>query len=205
MPPRLPIDTHDGQGWLGIVPFWMSKVRPRLAPALPWLSTFPELNVRTYVTVNGKPGVYFFSLDAGNRIAVATARIVAHLAYFNAAMSVRRDGHRIWYSSRRTHGGAPSAELAGWYRPTGPVRPPAPGSLDDWLMSRYCLYSAGRRGDIYRVEIAHAPWPLQPAEAEFPVDTMAAAHGIVLPDQPPLLHFARRLSMRAWWPERLRA
>ena len=136
VPPGLPIDTYDGEAWVGIVPFWLSNVRPRFAPPLPWLSTFPELNVRTYVTLNGKPGVYFFSLDAGNPVAVAAARIAAHLAYFNAEMSVQPAGDGVRYVSRRTHPGARPAEFAATYRPTAPAAHAEMGSLEDWLTSR---------------------------------------------------------------------
>ena len=203
VPPTLPIDTYDGEAWVGVIPFWMSGVRPRFLPPLPWLSTFPELNVRTYVTLDGKPGVYFVSLDAGNPVAVAAARIAAHLAYFNAEMSVVHQGETIHYRSRRTHNGAPPAELLASYRPTGAPAHPALGSLADWLTSRYCLYAADRRGDLYRLEIDHAPWPLQSADADLQVNTMADAAGIALPDEAPLLHYARRMTMRAWWPQRL--
>jgi len=203
VPPALPIDTFGGEAWIGVVPFRMSGARPRLAPPLPWLSAFPELNVRTYVTLDDKPGVYFFSLDAGNPVAVAAARVWAHLCYFSADMAVQPDGDWVHYASRRTHAGAPPAELIASYRPTGPAAPAPTGSLADWLTSRYCLYAADRGGRIYRLEIDHAPWPLQPAEATFQVNTMAEAAGVRLPDRPPLLHFSRRLDMRAWWPRRV--
>src|SRR5215470_11526964 len=119
IPAKLTIDTFDGSAWLGIVPFRMSGVRLRATPALPWLSAFPELNVRTYVTAEGKPGVFFFSLDAANPVAVAAARRFFHLPYFRARMSCRPDGDGIRYASQRTHRGAPSAELRGRYRPLG--------------------------------------------------------------------------------------
>jgi uncharacterized protein YqjF (DUF2071 family) len=202
VPGALSIDTYDGEAWVGVVPFRMTNVRPRFTPPLPWLSAFAELNVRTYVTRDGRPGVYFFSLDAANPLAVAAARIWAHLAYFTADMSVQRDGAWVHYASRRTHPGAPPAELIASYRAIGPAAAPERGSLADWLTGRYALYSADRRGRLYRVEIDHAPWPLQPAEAEIQVNTMAAAQGIALPDRPPLLHFARRQDVRVWWPLR---
>jgi uncharacterized protein YqjF (DUF2071 family) len=90
IPAQLAVDTFDGQGWLGVVPFRMSGVRLRGTPRVPWLSAFPELNVRTYVVADGKPGVWFFSLDAGNAIAVAIARAWFHLPYFRARMSMSR-------------------------------------------------------------------------------------------------------------------
>lgn len=202
VPPNLSIDTFEGQAWLGIVPFRMSGVRPRFLPAIPRLSAFPELNVRTYVSMAGRPGVFFLSLDAGNPVAVAVARIWAHLAYYQADMYVQREGETVHYASHRTdRRGAPAGLIAS-YRPIGAPALPEPGSLADWLTSRYRLYAAGRRGDIVRVEVDHPPWPLAPAEAQTSVNTMAAAHGITLPDQPPLLHFARRMDVRTWWPER---
>ena len=107
VPSILPLDTYEGQCWVGIVPFHMSNVRPRWVPPLPKLSRFVELNVRTYVTLHGISGVYFFSLDASNPIAVALARTFFHLPYFNALMSTERLDDTIHYSSRRNHRGAP--------------------------------------------------------------------------------------------------
>src|SRR4029450_6385677 len=121
VPAVLPLDTFDGQAWIGVVPFRMTGVRPRAVPPLPWLSAFPELNVRTYVTLDGKPGVYFFSLDAGNRLAVVTARLTYFLPYFHAHMAVTHDGEAIRYSSYRIHHGAPSADFIARYGPTSAV------------------------------------------------------------------------------------
>lgn len=200
IPPGLTLETYEGEAWLGIVPFRMSHVRPRFIPAVPWLSHFPELNVRTYVRAGDKPGVYFFSLDAGNPVAVALARTFFHLAYFRADMALRYqpNSEQIHYDSRRTHGGAPPAQLVGQYGPTGAAYNAVPGTLEHWLVERYALYSVDRRGRRYRGEIHHQPWALQPAEAEFSTNTMAQAAGLTLPDRAPLLHFARRLDMVAW-------
>src|SRR5271168_4463454 len=140
IPARLAIDTFEGQGWLGVVPFRMSGVRLRGTPALPWLSAFPELNVRTYVVADGKPGVWFFSLDARNPAAVAIARAWFHLPYFRARMQcAARDGS-IHYSSERTHHGASPAALRVNYRPAGEIFEAKPGSLEHFLTERYCLY-----------------------------------------------------------------
>jgi uncharacterized protein YqjF (DUF2071 family) len=195
-PLRPYLDLRDGHAWVGVVPFRMSGVRPRGVPPLPWLSAFPELNVRTYVTLQDKPGIVFFSLDAANRLAVWAARRLYRLPYFHARMAVRPAGDAV--------SNAPPATLRGRYRPVGPPQEADIGSLEDWLTARYCLYTVDRRGRIYRGEIDHPPWPLQAAEAEFEVNTMAAAHGIELPAQAPLLHFARRLNMAAWYLERVR-
>ena len=123
IPAQLALDTFAGSAWVGVVPFRMSGVRPRGFPALPWLSAFPELNVRTYVRSrdpqNPKPGVYFFSLEAANPLAVWIARTTFRLPYFNADMHCHDDGSQIDYRSMRTHHNAPPARFVGRYRPTG--------------------------------------------------------------------------------------
>jgi uncharacterized protein YqjF (DUF2071 family) len=203
IPRSLEIDTFDGQAWLGIVPFRMSGVRLRWAPALPWLSAFPELNVRTYVTAQKKPGVWFFSLDAANAIAVAAARWSFHLPYFTARMKCEEKNGWIYYHSERTHRGAPAGVLEGRYRPVADLFQPQPGSLERFLTERYCLYSAASRERVYRGEIHHPPWRLQVAEAELARNSMAEAAGLTLSNQKPLLHFARRQDMLAWAPQRI--
>src|SRR5215471_8036474 len=106
VPPELPIDIFEGKGWIAVAPFHMSGVRPRGIPPLPGLSRFPELNVRTYTTLDGKPGVFFFSLDAANLPAVRAARAFYHLPYFHARMKAHVDGDRVAYSSQRAGGKA---------------------------------------------------------------------------------------------------
>jgi hypothetical protein len=205
VPATLPLDTFNGCAWLTIAPFYLSRLRPHWLPAVPVLSEFPELNVRTYVTLGGKAGVYFFSLDAGSALAVAGARVTYRLPYFNAAMqtSVGRTG-TIEYSSRRTdHRGQPAAFVAR-YGPTGPVELSLSGTLDHWLTERYCLYAVDRSARVYRAEIHHRQWPLQPAVAEIETNTMAAAAGLTLPSVPPRLSFASLLDVVVWTPTRLR-
>lgn len=203
VPASLTLDLHEDTAWLSITPFTLSHLRPRGAPALPVLSTFPELNVRTYVTLGGRPGVYFFSLDAGNALAVAAARALYHLPYSHASMSVhrRRDG-LIYYHSRRDDHAAREADFDARYRPAGDVFHATPGTLDHWLTERYCLYAIDSARRVHRAEIHHRPWPLQPAEAQIERNTMADAAGITLPDQPPRLAFARMLDVVVWPPHR---
>jgi uncharacterized protein YqjF (DUF2071 family) len=203
VPPELALDTFDGSGWLGVVPFRMSGIRPRLLPALPWLSAFQEVNVRTYVTVGDVSGVYFFSLDAGNPVAVALGRGIFKLPYFRAQMSLRSGEDAIIYTSRRTHRGALPAELSVWYRPTGPVGVAARGSLEWWLTERYSLYTVDPGGRVLRTGVHHRQWQLQPAEALFHSNTMAAPHGVSLPPIAPLLHFSRRQDVVVWPPRRV--
>jgi uncharacterized protein len=202
IPADLQIDTFDGHAWLGIVPFSMSSVRLRWTPPLPGLSAFPELNVRTYVTAQAKPGVWFFSLDAASALAVAVARLSFHLPYFRAEMQCNEVDGWIEYESHRTHRGAPSARFEARYRPTGERFEAPRGSLAQFLTERYCLYSAAA-GRIYRGEIHHPPWLLQSAEVQLTPNSMAEAAGLTLPSELPLLHFAQRQDMVAWAPYRI--
>lgn len=198
VPPQLELDLFDGQAWLGVVPFGMSGVYPRYTFPVPWLSRFLELNVRTYVRWGGRPGVFFFSLDAANPVAVAIARSWYKLPYFNAQMRLHpQPGGWLEYASERVHRDAPPAVLRGRYRPSGDVFFSTPGTLEAFLTERYCLYTVAA-GVVYRGEIHHAPWPLQRAEAELATNTMAAPHGLVLTGPPALLHFVRSIDTVEW-------
>jgi uncharacterized protein YqjF (DUF2071 family) len=203
VPSSLPLDLRDGAAWVTIAPFCVSHLHARGIPPIPFTSTFPELNVRTYVTLGGKPGVYFFSLDAGNAAAVLGARTLYHLPYMNAEMSIDEQGDGwIEYRSHRTDNRAPAADLAARYRPVGEPAHAEPGSLDYWLSARYCLYAVDSTGAVYRADIHHKPWPLQDAVVEFGVNTMAEAAGIVLEPQAARLSFAKKLDVVVWLPER---
>jgi len=197
LPPQLTLDTFDGDAWLGIVPFRMSDVSARLTPRVRRIADFGELNVRTYATAMGKPGVWFLSLDATQPLAVRFARRAFHLPYYDASIALGRDGDGVRYESVRTHRGAPPAALAVRYRPTAPSRRSEPGTLEHFLTERYCLYAPGRRGRLLRQDVDHVPWPLQPATAEVERCTMTAPFGIAL-EGPPLAHFTRSLDVVAW-------
>jgi uncharacterized protein YqjF (DUF2071 family) len=205
IPRALEIDTFGGRAWVGVVPFRMSGVRMRGTPAIPGLSRFPELNVRTYVLRDEKPGVWFFSLDAANAVAVWCARTLFHLPYFLAAMSCAENAEWIRYESRRKdHRGSP-ASLRARYRAIGDVFHAQPQSIEHFLAERYCLYTADEKGRIIRCEIHHPPWPLQLAEAALQENTMAAAAGITIADlKPELLHFSRHQEVVVWAPQVLR-
>jgi uncharacterized protein YqjF (DUF2071 family) len=198
VPAQLPLDLHDGWAWIGVVPFAMTDVAPRGVPAIPWLSAFAELNVRTYVSLGGRAGVYFFSLDAERLAAVAAARALFGLPYFHARMSVERGG-QVEYRSQRSKG---DAEFVASYAPAGPPFVAAPGTLDHFLTERYCLYTVNG-GRVSRLDISHAPWRLQPARAEIRRNTMLAASGIAQPEIAPVLHYAARQQMLGYWPVRV--
>jgi uncharacterized protein len=198
VPPGLELDLFDGQAWVSITPFHMTNVAPRGVPAVPWVSAFPELNVRTYVRHAGRPGIYFFSLDAGNPLAVGAARSLFHLPYFTARMSVESRDGRVHYRSERSSSDDDAATFAGSYGPVGPVFEAEPGTLDSFLTERYCLYTFDDRWQLYRGEIHHPAWPLQRAEAQIEVNTMAESAGLRLPSLAPQLHFSRRQDVLVW-------
>jgi len=208
IPPALELDTFDGSAWLGVVPFRMESVRPRFLPEIPWLSSFPELNLRTYVTRRHKPGLWFFSLDAHNPVAVRLARATFGLPYFDAEMSCQIvGGEEVRYRSVRTHRGASPAGFAASYRPAGKPFDSRPGTLENFLTERYCLYSAGVGGSgrVRRGDVHHLLWPLQGAEAEVEELEMTAQIGVRLPEREPILHYARRLDVVAWYPKSIDA
>jgi uncharacterized protein YqjF (DUF2071 family) len=200
VPDGLELDLHEGQAWIAVTPFRITGLRPRWLPPIPGSRNFAELNVRTYVRYQERPGVFFFSLDAASLLAVIGARTSYHLPYYYARMKQTPEVAGFDYSSRRRSG--KRAELVGHYVPIADVQPPRPGSLEHWLVERYCLY-APHRGRLYRADIHHVPWPLQAAKAELDVNTMAEAAGIRLPDVAPLCHFAREIDVLVWLPERL--
>jgi uncharacterized protein len=203
IPSTLSLDTFDGSAWLAITPFRMSDVHPRYLPSVPLLSNFPELNVRTYVTAGDEPGIWFFSLDAANPVAVRLARATFHLPYFDAEMTCRVVSEEVSYRSVRTHRRAPGAEFVARYRPVGEPFESRPGTLEDFLTERYCLYAADGRGHVYRGDIHHHPWPLQRAELEIESLAMTEQIGVALPETAPLLHFSKRLDVLAWPPRRI--
>jgi len=201
VPEALELDLFNGKAYLAVTPFHMSGIRARWLPPLPGLSRFPELNVRTYVRCQGIPGVWFFSLDAANLPAVLSARLGYALPYFHAEISVKPIAEKFEYSSRRLQGPQP-AEFCGRYWPTSEPRRRGKGSLEYFLIERYCLYAV-RKGQVLRGHIHHVSWPLQDADAEIEVNIMAEAAGIDLPPGKPLLHFSKLLEVLIWWPEKI--
>jgi uncharacterized protein YqjF (DUF2071 family) len=196
IPEPLELDLWEGEAWLGVTPFVVAGLRARGTPPLPWLSRFPELNVRTYVDYGGRPGIYFFSLDAARFAAVAAARRAYRLPYFHAKMSARHEGQTVLYESKRIDASGPSAELRVRYGPAGSRLPVEDGSLGRWLAERYCLYVV-ERGRALRADIHHPPWPLQPAQATIELNTMARPLGLEL-DSEPLVHYSARQDTLIW-------
>lgn len=197
LPDGLRLDTFNGAAWLGIVPFFMSDARARGCPGFPTAAQFLELNLRTYVTRGGRPGVWFFSLDANSWLAVRGARTGFHLPYFDARMgaSVLED---VAFCSRRTHRDATPGSFRARYQPDGNHIRSKIGPLEHWLTERYCLYSADRRGNLYRGEVHHEPWPLQSAKVKLLENSLGDLIGADLSAPPTSVLYARRLDVVAW-------
>ncbi len=198
VPASLEVQEFDGTAWLGLVPFRMAGVMRRPWPDMPWVSAFPELNVRTYVVLDGKPGVWFFSLDAANRLAVWAARRFFHLPYYLAEISIAEEAGAIRYRSFRR-----DAEVVTSYRPTSEPYFARPGSLEHWLTERYCLYAQAPDGSIWRNDVHHHPWSLQSAEVHIERNTLLASHGMTIRGSPALVHYSRRLDVVVWNAERV--
>lgn len=202
LPPALSVDTFEGRAYVGLVPFAMTGVRPAWAPPFPPFSHFRQVNVRTYVHLEGRePGVWFFSLDASSPLAVLTGRLFFRLPYHLARMRLQGEAEgAVRYTSDRR--GAGAARLRVRYTPAGPTGVAPPGSLEYFLAERYVLYTAGR-GGLYRGRVHHRPYPLQPARVEGLEETLLAAAGLTRPEEAPLAHYAREVSAEVFPLERL--
>ena len=209
LPDGLSVATHDGDAYLGVVPFVMDDIRPR---ELPTGLSFPELNLRTYVEGPNGPGVYFHSLDADDRLGVAVARGLFRLPYYRAETDVRRGdgdpedigdgnggdaGRSVRFTSRRVHRGVPHARFDATYAPVGEPFTPEAGSLPAFLLENYRFYTAGSGGRLYVGEIDHEPWTLRPAAASIRSNTLFAANGFDHPDGDPILHYADPIAVTA--------
>lgn len=204
VPEVLTLDTYERRAWITVAPFWINHMRPPGVPSLPWFSQFSEINVRTYVSYGGKPGVYFFSLDASNLSAVWGARMFYRLPYWQASMKVEgKGGGKIDYASKRQHGPKPAGLQCSYGPASRECFQARPGSLEHFLTERYCLYTVSRKR-LYRGEIHHLPWELQDAVVDVRENTMAQSASIQIPAEPDLAFFARELKVLFWAPERLR-
>jgi uncharacterized protein YqjF (DUF2071 family) len=198
IPRGLTVDEYDGRAWIAVTPFWISGATMRRVPPIPGLSTFPELNVRTYVRHEDRPGVWFFSLDAANRLFVVAGRLLFSLPYIYAEMSAQeREGH-IHYESRRPQG----TRFVASYAPTDPPQRSELGSLEHFLTERYRLYSA-QGNAVYFADIHHVPWPLQRAAATVAQNDMLAANKLDV-NGAPIVHFSKRLDVVIWPLQRLK-
>jgi uncharacterized protein YqjF (DUF2071 family) len=204
LPLRLTADTFEGKAYVGLVPFTLTGVRPVMVPPLPWISSFHEINVRTYVHFEGRdPGVWFFSLDASSMIAVAAARAAYKLAYYESAIDFREQPGAtpaIEFNARRTDPrGTMPADAHIRYQPAeGPTMAAAPGTLEHFLMERYLLYSEDEQRQLYRARVHHQPYPVQRAEVHALDETLIWAAGIKRAEQPAYRHYAREVNVKVY-------
>lgn len=203
IPAGLEIDTFDGSAWIGVTPFTMPELRPPGLPAPPVVGKSHEINVRTYVHRDGVPGVWFFSLDASNPMAVLGARLGFSLPYYVARMSLEERKRKIRFASRRTHPGAPAASFEATWSREEALPEAQPGSREFFLIERYCLY-ASRGHQLFRSRIHHKPWPLCRVSLDSYKSTMIEAQRLPVPSIEPLLHGQiAPLKVEVWKPERV--
>jgi uncharacterized protein YqjF (DUF2071 family) len=202
VPQQLSIDTYEGDAFVAVTPFTMWGMRASFLPPVPGFSEMHELNVRTYVHYKGVPGVYFLSLDAASVIAVMGARTFFLLPYFTAEMSLKQDGKRIVYHSRRTHRDAPAASFDATWKIGKALGESPPGSLEFFLTERYCFYTTSHES-VYQCRIHHAPWQLRAAEVSAYKSTMIESHALPTPQGTPLLHYSEELTVDVWTLERV--
>jgi uncharacterized protein YqjF (DUF2071 family) len=205
VPEPLALDLYEGRAWVGLVPFTVTGARAVLMPPLPLVSSFHEVNVRTYVHHGGRdPGVWFFSLDASSPLAVAAARALFHLNYLDAAIRfelAREEPPIVDLDARRTGEGGRPAHLRVRYAPQGPPAPAAFRSLDFFLVERYVLYA--RQGEkLWRGRVHHPAYRLQHVALEGLEETYLAATGIERPPGPVVAHYARGVDVKVYPLER---
>lgn len=198
LPRGLVLDTYQGTAWLSLVPLVVEGARLRWFPPLPGVSSYLELNVRTYVTDGRSPGIWCFSLDADSALVVRAARIHPRLPYLRARLAHVRGEGWVHFACWRTHRGAKGASFSGRYRPLGPAFEPVPGSLEDWLTDRTRVFTEARDGRLLCTDIDHAPWQIHPCEADLQDTAMAGPLGLQLPRRPALAHYASRQDVRVW-------
>lgn len=198
VPNVLPLDSFNGMGWIGVVPFYVTNLRLRGLPSIAGTNRFPQLNVRTYIKVEGKPGLYFFSLDAMNWLSVRMAKMFYHLPYVHADMEVKCNASNINYESRRRSD--PDFKLICSYRPIAEQYSSVEGSFEQWATDRYCLYTLNKKREPLRCDIMHHPWVLQHAEAEISYNSMLVKQGIQVEADHPILHFSKRIDGVKMWP-----
>lgn len=196
LPDDLSLDTHDGRAWLSVVPFTNVDVRPAWLP-VGWGFALPELNLRTYVTHEEGPGVYFFNLDAHGILGVVGARLFHHLPYYYARMDLRERAGRIDFESRRRHPGARPVHFRATYEPIGEAFRSEPGSVEAFLTERDRYYTQSLDGALRYATVEHERWPLYRAKATFAENDLFAANGFDHPDSEPVFLYSPRVTTQA--------
>ena len=189
LPAGLEPDTYDGAAWLSVVPFTNVAVRPKGLPRRVGIR-LPELNLRTYVTRDGVPSVYFFSLDAQGVVSVLGARLFQHLPYYYARISLAIADGRVDFRSRRLHPGDRPAHYEARYWPTGEPFAAPTDPFGEFLVERYRFYTQAPDGSIRYSDVDHEPWTLYPAAADVETNTLLEANGFAEPDAEPVYYYS---------------
>lgn len=198
IPSPLQIDIFNQYAWIGIIVFCMGGIYPRGFSLKSLTPKFKEINVRTYVLLNGKPGVYFLSLDVPDWASLTIAKRWYHLPYHPAKVSIQKEEQTFHCLSIRNGKANSPISFNGKFKPISEVFFPQEGTLEHWLTERYCLYSTKTGDDIYCGEIHHRPWPLQIAEAEISHNTMFSPFEWDLSDVKPISHYAEGMDTLIW-------
>ncbi|WP_135823854.1 YqjF family protein [Halorussus ruber] len=200
VPDELEIDTREDSAWVSALPSLVRASRPWLLPEPAGLD-FPQVNLRTYVRHETRPGVYFLSLDAATAFGVKVARAVWGLPYHHAEIDFETDGERRRFESNRLHTDDSPARFAAEYRPTGRPSHADRDSLSAFLAERYRLYLV-RNGTVWCSRVEHDPWRLAPAEATVHADDLLESVGLPAPSTDPMVQYAPRAEFRIRTPFR---
>lgn len=197
LPPELIVDTFDGDAYVGLVPFTMHDIRMRNLPKIPTAHRFHETNVRTYVHHNGRqPGVWFFSLDAQSRLAVAGARFMFGLPYHFSRMELAQQGEGWRYQMTRVSDQATSEVSTTFDQPFEVAKP---RSLESFLIDRYLLYSK-RRGELVTGRVWHPRYQICAATAKDVSDELVRLAGFEVNSAPDLVHFSPGFDVKCYRP-----
>ncbi|PWA07930.1 DUF2071 domain-containing protein [Pueribacillus theae] len=197
IPEQLELDTFEKTAWISYVLFQVNDAKIRSLPKIPYLHSFIELNVRTYVTYKGKPGVYFFSLDANKRPIVFAAKIGALLPYRFADIAFHQENSGFCFKTKRKHSDRLKDNFESYYRSTSDPFFPSPHSLDYWLLERYCFWTTKGKW-VFRGDIHHDKWKVTTAKAKIVENTMASFLPRSSFQTKPLLHYTSNKKVFAW-------
>ncbi|MGN7470580.1 YqjF family protein [Brevibacillus sp. SAFN-007a] len=204
IPAGLELDTYEGRAWISVIPFLLTGVRLRRLFPVPYVTTFPEINVRTYVRAGSQPGVYFLSLDTSHLLVTKIAESWYRLPYYHTRMDFRANADRIDFQSERRSAGAEAAAFRGSYRPVSEPALARQGTLEHWLTERYTFFCQCKQtSGLYSANVYHEPWMLQRAEADIRENSMLTPLSLSISEKPDLLVYARGVESFIWPLERL--
>ena len=194
VPPVFQLDSYNGIGWVGVVPFHVQNHRVRLLPPIPGFDRFAQINIRTYVTVNGKRGVYFIRVHMNHLIAGVLAKTFYYMPFQAAIVKMEQSDRYINFCSIKSK----QIEFQCHYTPISESKLAEKASFEHWLVERYSMYSLNRKGEVMRSDILHNYWPLQLAEGEITNHSILLNEGIQVANNEPILHYAKKMEAMLW-------